>query len=101
MDLLAEEKSTEKPEIKQDPLCPQSFICEGLRKVPINSPDAMNEALEAGRRRCTFMETSRNCLSSRSHCLFIVTIECLIEQENGAQPLGDRKTAVYFHGDES
>lgn len=94
MDLLAEEKSAEKPEIKQDPLCPQSFICEGLRKVPINSPDAMNEALEAGRRRCTFMETSRNCLSSRSHCLFVVTVECLIDSENGLPPVVKRGKLV-------
>lgn len=94
LDLLAEEKSPEKPEIKQDPLCPQSFSCEGLRRVPINSPDAMCEALETGRRRCTFMETSRNCLSSRSHCLYIVTIECLIERDNGAPPLVKRGKLV-------
>lgn len=94
VDLLVDEKSNQHLEIKQDPHCPQSFLCEGLRRVPINSPDAMNEALEAGRRRCTFMETSRNCLSSRSHCLFLVTVECLIDRDNGAPPIVKRGKLV-------
>eukprot|EP00418_Pyrodinium_bahamense_P064872 CAMPEP_0179080986 /NCGR_PEP_ID=MMETSP0796-20121207/36433_1 /TAXON_ID=73915 /ORGANISM="Pyrodinium bahamense, Strain pbaha01" /LENGTH=783 /DNA_ID=CAMNT_0020778355 /DNA_START=57 /DNA_END=2408 /DNA_ORIENTATION=- len=68
-------------EIHQDPLNKQAFVCEGLNRVPIGSPDEMCKLLDVGRRRCTFMETSRNCLSSRSHCLFIVTVECLADHQ--------------------
>lgn len=86
VDLLAGSGSKDvKLEVKQDPLNSSSFVCEGLRKVPIRSPDEMIEVLLSGRRRCTFMETSRNCLSSRSHCLFVVTIECLNESEDDAR----------------
>merc|ERR550532_436107 len=84
VDLLADaHKGDPKLEVRQDPLSKEAFVCEGLRAVPIRSPEDMCEVLEAGRRRCTFMETSRNCLSSRSHCIFQVTVECLSDPQKG------------------
>lgn len=83
VDLLSDAGAEEqKLEIRQDPLCAQAFLCDGLRAVTISSPTELCEVLEDGRRRCTYMETSRNCLSSRSHCLFTLTVECLVEPQN-------------------
>ncbi|CAE7531043.1 FLA10 [Symbiodinium sp. CCMP2592] len=76
IDLLANKADEAKLEVKQDALVGhKAFMCEGLKSVPIRSPDEMRQVLEGGRRRCTYMETSRNCVSSRSHCLFTVVIE--------------------------
>lgn len=76
IDLLASKADEAKLEVKQDALVGhKAFMCEGLKSVPIRSPDEMRQVLEGGRRRCTYMETSRNCVSSRSHCLFTVVIE--------------------------
>ena len=36
-----------------------AFMVEGLKTVPIRSPDEMRQVLEGGRRRCVYMETSR------------------------------------------
>jgi len=71
-------------EVRQDPLNPRAFSCEGLTKVPIASPWELCEVLEAGRRRCHVLETTRNRLSSRSHCLFIVTVERMAAADRAA-----------------
>eukprot|EP00439_Symbiodinium_sp_Y106_P006216 s1736_g1.t1 len=66
IDLLANKADEAKLEVKQDALVGhKAFMCEGLKSVPIRSPDEMRQVLEGGRRRCTYMETSRNCVSSR------------------------------------
>ncbi|CAE7449567.1 FLA10 [Symbiodinium necroappetens] len=66
IDLLASKADEAKLEVKQDALVGhKAFMCEGLKSVPIRSPDEMRQVLEGGRRRCTYMETSRNCVSSR------------------------------------
>jgi len=102
MDLLASGKGTEaKLEMRRDPLNGQAFVCSGLTSVPICSPDEMCEVLEAGRQRCTFMETSRNCHSSRSHCLFHVAIECLADKENDAPVRRGKLMLVDLAGSES
>mmetsp|Transcript_30325 Transcript_30325/g.66360 ORF Transcript_30325/g.66360 Transcript_30325/m.66360 type:complete len:786 (+) Transcript_30325:91-2448(+) len=88
VDLLAEDNR--KLEVKQDPLNLQSFICDGLRKVPIRSPDEMLEVLKKGQARCTYMETTRNCHSSRSHCLFMLNIESLAAHADMSEPIVQR-----------
>lgn len=88
IDLLAQDER--KIEVRQDPLNPQSFICDGLCKVPISSPDELCEVLNAGQQRCTFMETTKNCLSSRSHCLFMLSVESLDEQNGSGRPVVQR-----------
>jgi len=88
IDLLSDDER--KLEVKQDPLNRSSFVCEGLKRVGIRSPDEMREALYKGQQRCTFMETSKNCSSSRSHCLFMLTVECLIEQPGAGEPIVQR-----------
>mmetsp|Transcript_178586 Transcript_178586/g.572458 ORF Transcript_178586/g.572458 Transcript_178586/m.572458 type:complete len:756 (-) Transcript_178586:112-2379(-) len=78
VDLLAEaseEALSTKLEVRQDPLNPRAFSCEGLRRLPIASPSELCEALELGRRRAAVLETTRNRSSSRSHCLFIIRVE--------------------------
>eukprot|EP00928_Gymnodinium_smaydae_P020250 TRINITY_DN17827_c0_g1_i1.p1 TRINITY_DN17827_c0_g1~~TRINITY_DN17827_c0_g1_i1.p1 ORF type:complete len:779 (+),score=246.68 TRINITY_DN17827_c0_g1_i1:85-2421(+) len=77
IDLLS--KEDKKLEVKKDPNNPESFCCEGLSTHPIRSPDEMCEVLNRGRQRCTFMETSKNCASSRSHCIFMLTVESVVE----------------------
>jgi len=96
VDLLAEGALREEPklEVRQDPLAQHAFVCDGLRSVPIRSPDEMCEVLEAGRRRSTFMETTRNCVSSRSHCLFMVTIECLMDEQGSSDTVVRRGKLV-------
>jgi len=52
--------------------------------------DELCEVLNLGQQRCTFMETSKNCHSSRSHCLFMLSIESLFEQGSGEAPAVQR-----------
>lgn len=102
VDLLADGKDAEhKLEMKRDPTNDQSFVCSGLTSVPIRSPDDLFEVLALGRRRCTYMETSRNCLSSRSHCIFAVTVESLGEQESGNLVRRGKLVLVDLAGSES
>jgi len=88
IDLLAEDDK--KLEVKQDPLNNQAFVCEGLCRVPIRTPDELCSVLNKGQQRCTFMETSRNCHSSRSHCLFMLTVESLSDGGAGNEPSCNR-----------
>jgi len=81
IDLLCDEEKH--LEVKQDPLSKHAFVCEGLRRVSIRTPDEMCEVLRKGQQRLQFMETSANCHSSRSHCVFILSIECLMAQSAG------------------
>lgn len=80
IDLLASDDKV-KLEVKRDPSNPNSFICDGLSSIPIRSPDEMCEALYRGRQHCMKMETTKNCWSSRSHCLFMLSIESTAEKE--------------------
>merc|ERR1719440_479358 len=68
IDLLSDEEKH--LELKQDPLNQYAFTCDGLRQVAIRTPDEMCEVLWKGQQRLTFMETSANYHSSRSHCIF-------------------------------
>lgn len=88
IDLLADDDK--KVEVKQDPLNSESFVCENLRRVPIRTPDEMCEVLNQGQQRCKFMETNRDCLSSRAHCFFILSIESMAERKGGGQPVVQR-----------
>lgn len=88
VDLLSE--ADRKLEVRQDPLNLNSFLCEGLRKVPIRTPDEMCELLTVGQKRCTMMETTRNLHSSRSHCLFMLSIESLAEAVGSSAPVVQR-----------
>jgi len=101
IDLLSDEERL--LEVKQDPLNTQAFVCEGLRRVPIRSPDEMCEVLRSGQRRCHVMETTRNCHSSRSHCVFTLTIESLSEMSSSSDPMVQRGklTLVDLAGSES
>jgi len=89
LDLLADDEDR-KLEVKQDPLNPHSFVCENLRRVPIRTPDEMCEVLHLGQQRCKFMETNRNCCSSRSHCLFMLSIESMAERKGTGEPIVQR-----------
>jgi len=88
IDLLADDDR--QLEVKPDQTSAESFSCENLRRVPIRSPDEMCEVLNSGQQRCQFMETNRNCLSSRSHCLFILSIESMAERKGGGEPVVQR-----------
>mmetsp|Transcript_102480 Transcript_102480/g.298931 ORF Transcript_102480/g.298931 Transcript_102480/m.298931 type:complete len:783 (-) Transcript_102480:221-2569(-) len=88
IDLLADDDK--KLEVKQDPLNSQSFVCDNLRRVPIRTPDEMCEVLNLGQQRCKFLETNRNFLSSRSHCLFMLSIESMVERKGGSEPVVQR-----------
>jgi len=83
IDLLAQAQEERKLEVKQDPGKRHSFGCEGLKRVPIQSPDEMCAVLSSGQKRCHFLETSKNCNSSCSHCLFILNIESMREDASG------------------
>jgi len=101
IDLLSDEERL--LEVKQDPLNTQAFVCDGLRRVPIRSPDEMCEVLRTGQRRCHVMETTKNCHSSRSHCLFMLSIESLSEISSSGEPMVQRGklTLVDLAGSES
>lgn len=88
IDLLASDER--KLEVRQDPLNLQSFVCDNLKKVPIRTPDELCEVLSQGQQRCTFMETTRNCHSSRSHCMLMLTIESLATQPGMNEPIVQR-----------
>jgi len=88
IDLLSDEDKH--LEVKQDPLNRHGFVCDGLRRVGIRTPDEMCEVLKMGQQRCTFMETSANLHSSRSHCIFILTMECLHEKSATSAPTVQR-----------
>eukprot|EP00928_Gymnodinium_smaydae_P030876 TRINITY_DN22828_c0_g4_i1.p1 TRINITY_DN22828_c0_g4~~TRINITY_DN22828_c0_g4_i1.p1 ORF type:complete len:820 (-),score=222.43 TRINITY_DN22828_c0_g4_i1:116-2494(-) len=87
IDLLT--KEDKKLEVKMDPNNPESFFCEGLTTQPIRTPDELCNLLNRGRQRCTFMETTKNVASSRSHCIFMLTVECMIEPPDG-EPIVQR-----------
>eukprot|EP00928_Gymnodinium_smaydae_P030870 TRINITY_DN22828_c0_g2_i2.p1 TRINITY_DN22828_c0_g2~~TRINITY_DN22828_c0_g2_i2.p1 ORF type:complete len:787 (-),score=195.15 TRINITY_DN22828_c0_g2_i2:451-2811(-) len=87
IDLFA--KGDTKLEVKTDPLNPDSFICEGLTTQPIRTPDELCNLLNRGRKRCNFMETSKNVASSRSHCMFMLTVESMVEPADG-EPIVQR-----------
>merc|ERR550532_2597686 len=84
IDLLSD--TDRRLEVKQDPKNPDNFTCENLRRVPIRTPDEMCDLLATGRQRCKFMETNANCMSSRSHCLFMLTVESLMPSKSGNDP---------------
>jgi len=88
VDLLSNEEKH--LEVKQDPQTQQGFFCDGLRRVSIRTPDEMCEVLHNGQQRLTLMETSANCYSSRSHCIVILSVECLMEQAGKRDPIVQR-----------
>lgn len=88
IDLLTDDDR--KLEVRQDPLNLQSFICDGLRRLPIRAADEMDELLIRGRRRMEFLERSRKIVASRSHCLLMVTVETLSAQAGLSEPMVQR-----------
>jgi len=102
IDLLADLKKGEaKLEMRMDPLNKQAFVCDGLRSVQISGPEELCNALESGRRRCVTMETTRNCQSSRSHCIFQITVECLSDKSNDTSVRRGKLMLVDLAGSES
>lgn len=85
IDLLAPEER--KVEVRQDPLNSNSFLCEGLRKVPIRTPDDISEVLSIGQQRCAYMEANKGIPASRSHCLLMLSVESLQEHTGAGEPL--------------
>lgn len=76
VDLLAEDGAAPgKLEIRHDPLNPKAFICEGLKRELVTSPEEIWKFLACGRRRAAVMETTRNQSSSRSHRMFSIIVE--------------------------
>jgi len=84
IDLLSD--TDRRLEIKEDPAKPQSYTCENLRRVPIKTPNEMCDLLALGRQRCQFMESNASCMSSRAHCIFMLTVESLSEKKTGSDP---------------
>ena len=76
-DLLAD--SDKDLEIKQDPRNPLSYVCTGLQRIPIRSPDEMQQVVHKGRERSQAKE-AEGIAAARSHCLFILTVESMSEQ---------------------
>eukprot|EP00930_Biecheleria_cincta_P070695 TRINITY_DN58306_c0_g1_i1.p1 TRINITY_DN58306_c0_g1~~TRINITY_DN58306_c0_g1_i1.p1 ORF type:complete len:856 (+),score=184.55 TRINITY_DN58306_c0_g1_i1:73-2568(+) len=88
IDLLAE--VNKELEVKPDPRNPQAFACYGLRRIPIRGPDDVTEVLRQGRGRSRQLEKSEGCLASRSHCVFMLVTESLLEQPGGSEPVVQR-----------
>lgn len=88
IDLLSEQK--EPLEVKADPGNPQSFVCEGLQKVPIRTPDELCDFLQQGQQRRDALEAGgEGPRASRAHSLFTLTVESLAERP-GSEPLVHR-----------
>ncbi|CAE7366797.1 KIF3A [Symbiodinium sp. CCMP2592] len=77
IDLLADvEKDLE---VKQDPRNPLSYVCAGLQRIPIRSPDDLQQVINKGRARSQAKEDA-GIAAARSHCMFILTVESMSEQ---------------------
>jgi len=68
LDLLADELRP--MEIKPDPINQHSFICEGLRRVPIRTPEEMCQLISQGQQLSADFERSH-----RAHYVFSVAVE--------------------------
>ena len=79
IDLLADTETD--LEIKQDPRNPLSFVCAGLQRIPIRSPDDMQQVLNKGLQRSQAKENA-GIAAARSHCLFMLTVESMSEQSS-------------------
>eukprot|EP00930_Biecheleria_cincta_P069050 TRINITY_DN56846_c0_g1_i1.p1 TRINITY_DN56846_c0_g1~~TRINITY_DN56846_c0_g1_i1.p1 ORF type:complete len:794 (-),score=199.19 TRINITY_DN56846_c0_g1_i1:10-2235(-) len=72
IDLLADVETT--IEVKQDPHNLSAAVCDGLRRIPVQGPDDVEEVLGKGLRHCKQLEQSAGYLASRSHCIFMLHI---------------------------
>lgn len=92
VDLLAKEST--RLEVVPDASNPNTFVCEGLHRAHIRSPDELCEVFAAGQQRSLALEASKTCQASRSHCLFMLMIESMAEQEGSPEPLMTRAKLI-------
>lgn len=87
-DLLANEDgspASEKLQIVEDPKKGGKGVhCMGLSEHPVTSPDDVLHVLQEAQRRRQVGETKMNKASSRSHCLFTLTVHSKERIEGGA-----------------
>lgn len=53
-----------------------SFYIDGISQWPISMPEDLVTILKNGQKKQHTLETTMNACSSRSHSLFIITVEC-------------------------
>lgn len=86
-DLLANEDgspASEKLQIVEDPKKGGKGVhCMGLSEHPVTSPDDVLRVLQEAQRRRQVGETKMNKASSRSHCLFTLTVHSKEKIEGG------------------
>ncbi|CAK0891904.1 unnamed protein product, partial [Prorocentrum cordatum] len=91
---LLDDSDRKKLEVKQDPLSLRSFVCDGLRRVPVASAAELCQAIGAGRRRCALLESARGIRARLAHCLLTLTLECLSIQPGSSETLAQRGKLV-------
>mmetsp|Transcript_50598 Transcript_50598/g.141693 ORF Transcript_50598/g.141693 Transcript_50598/m.141693 type:complete len:804 (+) Transcript_50598:122-2533(+) len=87
-DLLSDD--SRKLDVKQDPFNEQAFVCDGLRRVPIRTPDEMRDVIGQGQRRSAYLEAERKIPVSRSHCVLTLLIERLSQDAQTNEPVAQR-----------
>eukprot|EP00450_Noctiluca_scintillans_P020932 CAMPEP_0194514044 /NCGR_PEP_ID=MMETSP0253-20130528/46370_1 /TAXON_ID=2966 /ORGANISM="Noctiluca scintillans" /LENGTH=729 /DNA_ID=CAMNT_0039357649 /DNA_START=51 /DNA_END=2240 /DNA_ORIENTATION=+ len=100
-DLLTADGS--KLEVNQDPLNCETFVCEGLHRIPCKSTEDMCEAIYAGQRRAVQLETSRSHATPRSHAILTVYVEVssgqgLAERQRGKLHIVDLASSDVLSG---
>jgi len=73
-------------EVRVDGTNNRSFTCDGLRRMPISTADALCDSVHQGLQRRDYFEKAGISDMSRSHCIFTIGIESLSSDFSVSEP---------------